>query len=290
MGPAGPWDEMREAVRRTGYALLHAQVDDWLPALARSREVHRLLGAEAGRLKTIESAATRARFTTSRLLVKSAAGALLDADPADLELARDPNGRPCLRGFSGLGVALSHTGRVVAVGLSGLGPIGVDVESPDRPAYATGLAEDICTAYERSVLDRLPGDARNAAVIRLWTLKEAYSKALGLGLRLPFRSFGFTTEKTPGGVARLLTADGRPASDEGWRFETHPLEGGCTLSAAVGPTAFAATGVPSAAGMVDQGLMRAVVRDLSERRGGRRDAHGADGAAPADHTPVRREQ
>lgn len=260
VGPSGPWHPVRDALRDRGYALVHAQVGDWLPVAGDERAVERLLGHEAGRLDTIGGAGARDRFTVSRLLLKYAAGALLDAEPADLELARGPNGRPYLRGFSRFEITLSHTGRTVAVGLSGLGPIGVDVEQPGRPAYATGLAEDICTPYERSVLDWLPPEDRNAAVIRLWTLKEAYSKALGLGTRLSFRSFGFTTPATDGTAPRLLKADGQPSDTGGWQFETHPLEGGCTLSAAVGPSAFASTGIQRAAEMVDQRLMRAVVR------------------------------
>lgn len=268
-GPSGPWTAARDAFRDRGYVLVHAQVEEWRPAAGEARSVRRLLGHEAGRLEAIAAAGVRDRFTVSRLLVKYAAGALLDADPVDLELARHPNGRPYLRGFGRFEITLSHTGRTVAVGLSGLGPIGVDVEQPGRPAYAAGLAENVCTPGERSALDRLPARDRNAALIRLWTLKEAYSKALGLGARLPFRSFGFTAPDGGGVAPRLLRADGRPSDTEGWRFETHALEGGCTLSAAIGPSAFAPTGIRRAADMVDQRLMRAALGGPSRPRADR---------------------
>ncbi|MCF6525448.1 4'-phosphopantetheinyl transferase superfamily protein [Streptomyces sp. JJ36] len=258
-GPGGPWEPLRDALRDGGYALVWGRVTDW-PAPGGGTALRGLLGHEAGRYAALEGAGGRARFAASRLLLKHAAAAVLGVRPAELELARRPNGRPYLRGCGPLEVSLSHTGPLVAVGLSRLGPVGVDVERPGRAAYGTGLEEDICTGHERAALDWLPETERNAAVIRLWTLKEAYAKALGLGVRLPFRSFGFTTPATATATPRLLGTDGLPAADAGWRFETHPLDDGCTLSAAVGPTAFATGGVPAAAGMVDRSLMREVVR------------------------------
>ncbi|WP_457514922.1 hypothetical protein [Streptomyces sp. TE33382] len=72
-----------------------------------------------------------------------------------------------------------------------------------------------------------------------------------------------------GTAPRLLNADGQPSDTGGWQFETHPLEGGCTLSAAIGPSAFAPTGIPRAAEMVDQRIMRAVVRGPLDAQTGR---------------------
>ncbi len=38
---------------------------------------------------------------------------------------------------------------------------------------------------ERAVLDRLDGDERRTAFLRLWTAKEAVLKAIGCGLTVP---------------------------------------------------------------------------------------------------------
>ncbi|GAB2921419.1 4'-phosphopantetheinyl transferase family protein [Streptomyces heilongjiangensis] len=278
--PDGPWEALRGAVRDGGYGLAYGLAGDWAPA-ARGPALRALLGHEHGRYLALNGEEARTRFAVSRLLLKHAAAAVLGADPADLELARRPNGRPYLRGCGRLDVSLSHTGDVVAVGLSRLGPVGVDVEPQGRAAYGTGLEEDVCTAHERAALGWLPEEDRNAAVIRLWTLKEAYTKALGLGTRLSFRSFGFTTPSTGTAAPRLLGTDGLPADDGGWHFETHAVDDRCTLSAAVGPAPRAAAGPVDASGMVDDGLMRAVVtcsrKDALATTGADRDGDGTAG-------------
>ncbi|MFF7726126.1 4'-phosphopantetheinyl transferase family protein [Streptomyces sp. NPDC008001] len=257
--PDGPWTAVDAALEERGFALVYGLMTDWGDHGLPGHELGRLLGQEAERHAGIRQETTRRRFAASRLLLKHAAGAVLDADPGELELARNPNGRPYLRGCGQLEVSLSHTGNILAVGLSHVGPIGVDVESSTRSVYGTGLAEESFTAYERAALGWLPEPDRNASMIRLWTLKEAYSKALGLGLRLPFTSFGFTIPAASGATARLLRSDGSPADDGDWHLESHTLGAGYTVSAAVAPAVFGATRRPTAGTVLDALLAAAVI-------------------------------
>lgn len=46
-----------------------------------------------------------------------------------------------------------------------------------------------------AVFDR---EQRERRFVELWTLKEAYIKALGLGLRVPLHSFGFSIDASSG--------------------------------------------------------------------------------------------
>ncbi|MCZ7414662.1 MULTISPECIES: 4'-phosphopantetheinyl transferase family protein [unclassified Streptomyces] len=236
-GEDGPWHGLDTALHSGAgeYVTAYGFLSDWEPGRLSEGELTRLLGSEAGRYERFGNPEARRRFAASRVLLKRVAATVLDADPGQLELARNPNGRPYIRGCGQLEMSLSHTGEVMVVGLSRRGAIGVDVEPASRSVYGRGLEDDVCTQHERDALEWLPEEDRNAAFIRLWTLKEAYSKALGHGLRLPFHSFGFTTPLTPTAVPRLLRADGSPAPDTGWQFETHPLPEGFTVSVAVEP-------------------------------------------------------
>ncbi len=50
------------------------------------------------------------------------------------------------------------------------------------------LAERVCTPAERAYLRAVPAPERRRALVRLWTRKEAFAKALGRGLELPFET------------------------------------------------------------------------------------------------------
>jgi 4'-phosphopantetheinyl transferase len=114
-------------------------------------------------------------------------------------------------------ISLSHTRDVLLVGISSVGLIGVDTEPADRKLYGRDVERLMCTPHERAELDALELTDRNDRLLRLWTLKEAYSKALGQGLLFPFTEFGFVPS---GGSAQLARADGTLVGDAQWRYWT----------------------------------------------------------------------
>jgi 4'-phosphopantetheinyl transferase len=103
------------------------------------------------------------------------------------------------------------------------------------------------------MLDRGGEDARNATMVRLWTLKEAYSKALGQGLRFRFTEFGFALRGESG--AHLVRPDGTPTHDEGWAFGTFTVGGGHVVSAAVYDAGFGELADVSVGTTLDEGLL-----------------------------------
>lgn len=82
-------------------------------------------------------------------------------------------------------ISLSHCRSHVAVAISERQCVGVDVEtiSPDHGGH--GIAEHFFAFAERQFLSNLRPDQFDKGFIRLWTAKEAFSKAIGLGLALP---------------------------------------------------------------------------------------------------------
>ena len=82
-------------------------------------------------------------------------------------------------------VVLPHPIRHVA------GDVGVDVESLTRAADIVPLASRVFSAVERAQLDALPAAERPDRALLLWTLKEAYIKARGMGLSLPLQKISF---------------------------------------------------------------------------------------------------
>ena len=81
--------------------------------------------------------------------------------------------------------SLSHAGHF-AVCAVGPAPLGVDIE---QPRITMQVAARCFHPDEVDFLKALPPQAQPAALARLWTAKEAYTKYLGQGLTLPLSSF-----------------------------------------------------------------------------------------------------
>jgi 4'-phosphopantetheinyl transferase len=94
--------------------------------------------------------------------------------------------------------------------------VGVDVESFARAGEILPLAARVFSAAERAQLDALPAAARPDRALSLWTLKEAYIKACGIGLSLPLRGISFLFD---GPQSIRLEAAPEVDDDPGrWRF------------------------------------------------------------------------
>lgn len=99
-----------------------------------------------------------------------------------------PNGKPYLDGEDNLFFNLSHSGNMVMCALSEQ-EIGCDVEQ--MAAFEHELAEYVMTEQEQSLIYGSDGEnARQQMFYRLWTLKESYMKATGMGIPLEPKSFG----------------------------------------------------------------------------------------------------
>ncbi|MCX3061380.1 4'-phosphopantetheinyl transferase family protein [Streptomyces beihaiensis] len=220
------WARVRADLRHHGSALVHGRLADWRPDEGDERALRAVLGRDWARYRDIAHDEIRKRYAASRSLLKHAAAAALRADVSDVELAYGPTGRPSLRGCDQIDISLSHTDDLLLVGLTSRGLIGVDAELASRQLYRKGLAQHICTPQERRDLERLPDEERNPSLLRLWTLKEAYSKAIGQGMQFRFSEFGFGPDGKP---VRVNRPDGTPGVGAEWFFRTYSLDVGGVL-------------------------------------------------------------
>ena len=214
------WAAMVAGLRAHGTAVVYGGLAGWSPEPAGGAALRTLLGRDWLRYAQLSHSTVRNRFAASRRLLKSAAAVALDTVPGELELSYGPTGRPSVRGRHGLDVSLSHAGNLLLVGLTTRGLIGVDAEPADRALYGRRLERRVCTPGERRDLGLLPDAERNAGLVRLWTLKEAYSKAVGEGLGLRFSELGF---EVAGDSVRLHRPDGGPGADGAWSFGTYAV-------------------------------------------------------------------
>ncbi|MFD4972653.1 4'-phosphopantetheinyl transferase family protein [Streptomyces sp. NPDC058424] len=251
--PDSSWLRIREDLLDRGATVAYATWTEWLPAVLTTPRLKPLLGRDWNRYAGTHDPAVRCRFAASRLLIKYTAAAALGIGPEDIDIAYRLGGRPYLRGLDQVEVGLTHTGELMAVGISRMGRIGLDAECADRRFDLGLMRSRMCTPAEVAELAVVSEDQQAACVLRLWTLKEAYTKALGQGMRLAFTEFGFDLA-----LGSLHTPDGDAALGDEWAFATYPVLGRYLISAACHDAGLDPAGDTSVGTMLDRRLLTAM--------------------------------
>lgn len=168
------------------------------------------------KISRLRFAEDRRRSLGAGLLLQKA---LSDAKlPRDVQIAEGAHGKPYLPDAPAFHFSLSHSGNTVACAV-GSRELGCDVQCIGD--YKPRLAERFFSPGETAFLKAQPTPAQEAAAFfRLWTLKESYLKATGLGLSLPLNSFSIAFDGDS--VTSLTDAGGVR-----WGLYELPLENCC---------------------------------------------------------------
>lgn len=133
----------------------------------------------------------RDHFTAAHGIIRDILAGYLNVSPATLEFSNNAYGKPALAGplSNALRFNLSHSGELVVLAIARDREVGVDVEqyAPDRADLA--VAEYYFSPSEVARLRSLSAALRPRGFLNCWTRKEAYIKALGMGLSIPLDSF-----------------------------------------------------------------------------------------------------
>jgi 4'-phosphopantetheinyl transferase len=103
-------------------------------------------------------------------------------------IVKGEHGKPYLEDFPHINYNISHTDGLVACGI-GDRQLGIDVEKI-RPLRNTILRKVFSDA-EKCHMDEIPESERSQYFFRIWTLKESYLKASGLGITVPLTTISF---------------------------------------------------------------------------------------------------
>ena len=156
----------------------------------------------------------RAFFLLGRTMLWQALQTLSVA-PGELELVRGAHGRPELP-LAGISFNLSGSKETVALAV-GMGcTVGLDVEDVSRSVDDALIVRRAMADHDRRYIHGLATHEQRAAFFEIWTLKEAYTKARGMGLKLGFGRFAFDLD-VPGHIAWSMP----PADDQDiWQIQT----------------------------------------------------------------------
>ncbi len=153
-------------------------------------------------------------------------------EPTDIQFEFNGHGKPSVGSPTGAcrPFNIAHTDGMVLVGTCHAGLIGVDVESLARQPNLEIASRYFAAEEVEFVMSHASTDDRYLAFLRVWTLKEAYIKAVGGGLSIPLGDFVFHDIDTPSPkiTFRKPLMDG--ASE--WFFHRFELPGGFVAAAA----------------------------------------------------------
>jgi len=137
---------------------------------------------------------TRHQFLVARALIRTTMSRYSGGTPEHWLFQVNEYGRPALRaGQTDLDLRfnLSHTHGLVACAVALGRDVGIDVEWNRRNPSMLDSVERFFSPAEVSDLHALPPSARAERFFQVWTLKESYIKAHGMGLSMPLSGFSF---------------------------------------------------------------------------------------------------
>ena len=194
---------------------------------------HLLSPAEQNRSAGMSNHKVRQRFMLARILLRRLLADAAGVAPAALQIDIDARGKPGLASHPGLEFNLSHSANYIAIAITQGLKVGVDVEYLRRRNNIAEIARRFFSASEYEYLQY--SDFAPADFYTLWTLKEAYVKALGVGLVKSLSSCSFDL------TAVIKLTDDHPeahvAAFASYQLTLDDQLSVCTLAAAPAPLA-----------------------------------------------------
>ena len=204
------------------------------PPECRATDLELLDASERERAARFALPRDRALFASAHALLRRALGAKLGVAPRELRFGTERRGKPLLEHPADGGVAfnLSHTRGASMAALGPVSELGVDVESGASLGDPLELAPSVFHPAEQAWLSAgLESSDRRARFLKLWTLKEAYLKARGLGLGGGPATWKLTEIRIDPEALTLVVPDLVDPSPARWHFEVGELEGPSDASA-----------------------------------------------------------
>lgn len=182
-----------------------------------------LLDIERRRQQAYMFERNRLEYLVTRAVVRTTLSRYRPTLAAEWRFRANEYGRPEIDPPCGLHFNLSNHPTMVVCAVTESAEVGVDVEPVERGASIVAIAGSVFAPRELAELRALEGVAQTDRAVTLWTLKEAYIKARGMGLSLPLDKFAFHfAEGSPPTITFAPPIDDDPRR---WTFSTRDVAG-----------------------------------------------------------------
>jgi 4'-phosphopantetheinyl transferase len=152
---------------------------------------HILSEEERARSRAFHFEKHRCEYLTTRLLVRNALSHYHPFPPQEWKFQTGPYGKPAIAQNCDLRFNLSNTPELVVCLIGKDTELGIDIEPLHRAGEVAKVANEVFSSLELAQLKVLSDSNKLDRALSLWTLKESYIKARGLGLSLPLKRFSF---------------------------------------------------------------------------------------------------
>ncbi|MCL2051128.1 MAG: 4'-phosphopantetheinyl transferase superfamily protein [Lachnospiraceae bacterium] len=116
-------------------------------------------------------------------MIRTVAGEIISVSPEKLNISRPKGEKPFFPDYPELHFNISHSGEWVICAI-GDTQVGIDIEEINNKAVSSSLIKKVLSEKEQEYMDQIADEQRNAVFYRFWTIKEAYVKCVGRGLRI----------------------------------------------------------------------------------------------------------
>jgi len=211
-----PPDSDQTGMKKKTLSLWCAYPDDLLTEGAAEACAALLSEDERARWQRFRFERHAREFLATHALARTALSHDYPLAPQAWRFQENAHGKPAADPECGLRFNLSNSLGLVVCLISHGVEVGVDVAPYSHAEKIVELAPEVFSTRELAELRDLGGDEQMQRALSLWTLKEAYIKARGMGLALPLAKFSFLFGGVEGVRLELDPSLGDEA--ERWQF------------------------------------------------------------------------
>ena len=225
---------------RRGRPLRAGRIDLWIArtdhpgAAGVARRIRELLPTdEQAEARRFRRAQDQQQFVIARAMVRWSLSRHFPLRAADWRFDRDDYGKPFVafpHVLPSVQFSISHTDGMIACVVTRSAEAGVDAEKVEHNQDLPLVAGRVFSPAELVGLGELSGAAWTRRFFELWTLKEAYAKARGLGLSLTWSDIDF--EPGPNNTARVRFASAFGDDPALWAFWRRSMRSGHVVAVA----------------------------------------------------------
>ncbi|TCK18860.1 4'-phosphopantetheinyl transferase [Thiogranum longum] len=156
-------------------------------------------------------------YLVSHAMVRSVLSRYAAIAPSDWRFSHGKHGRPeiACENQARLRFNLTHTNGLAACIVTNNDKCGIDAERLKDRTNPLGVAKRMFSSHEHEQLQKYEGTAFLKYFYERWTLREAYVKALGIGISFPTRQLRFNVVKEK---IDITFDDAIDDSEDNWEF------------------------------------------------------------------------